>query len=71
MSPIHFGWEEHWVEVDMDLCIGSAECVNVCPVEVYDLIEGKVSAQNIGECIECQACQDTCPKNAILKHSAW
>lgn len=63
--------EDHWVEVDMDLCVGAAECVNVCPVEVYDLIEGKVSAENIGECIECQACQDACPTNAILKHSAW
>ena len=36
-------WEEndHWVEVDLDLCVGAAECVNVCPVEVYDLIDGR------------------------------
>jgi NAD-dependent dihydropyrimidine dehydrogenase PreA subunit len=66
-------WEEndHWVEVDLDLCVGAAECVNVCPVEVYDLIDGKVIAESIGECTDCMACQDVCPTNAILRHSAW
>ncbi len=63
--------EEHWVEIDLDLCIGAAECVNVCPVEVYTLIDGKVIADNIGECTDCLACLDVCPTNAILNHSAW
>ncbi|TFG26712.1 MAG: ferredoxin family protein [Promethearchaeota archaeon] len=66
-------WEqdEHWVEIDLDLCVGAAECVEVCPVDVYSLIDGKVSADNIGECIECMACLDACPTYAILNHSAW
>jgi NAD-dependent dihydropyrimidine dehydrogenase PreA subunit len=66
-------WEdnEHWVEVDLDLCIGAADCVDVCPVEVYELVDGKVVARNIGECNDCMACQDICPTNAILSHSAW
>jgi len=66
-------WEdnEHWVEVDLDLCIGAADCVDVCPVEVYKLVDGKVVADNIGECTDCMACQDICPTNAILNHSAW
>ncbi|MFW9987058.1 MAG: ferredoxin family protein [Candidatus Odinarchaeota archaeon] len=63
--------EEHWVEIDLDLCVGAAECVNVCPVEVYTLIDGKVIADNIGECTDCLACLDVCPTNAILNHSAW
>ena len=49
----------------------SGECVSVCPAEVYEVINGKVDAENIGGCIECGACQDTCPFNAILKHAAW
>ena len=38
-------WEEneHWVEIDLDLCKASGECVNVCPVEVYEIINGKVN----------------------------
>ena len=66
-------WEdnEHWVEIDLDLCVGAAECVNVCPSEVYRLVEGKVVAENIGECVQCLACQGACPADAILNHSAW
>ncbi len=66
-------WEdnENWVEVDLDLCVGAAECVNACPSEVYRLVDGKVVAENIGECIKCLSCQGSCPTNAILNHSAW
>ena len=63
--------EDQWVEVDLDLCVGVAECVEVCPVGVYELFDGKVSAQNIGECIECMACLDICPTKAILNQSSW
>ena len=60
-------WDEgeNYVEIDLDLCIGSGECTNVCPAEVYELIDSKVNADNIG------ACQDVCPKKAILTHWAW
>ena len=66
-------WEEedHWVEIDLDMCVGAADCVNVCPVEVYELRDGKVVAENIGECTDCMACLDVCPPNAILNHSSW
>lgn len=66
-------WEDidQWVEIDLDLCVGAAECVEVCPADVYEVIDGKVSAENIGECIECGACEDVCPNNAILFHWAW
>lgn len=60
-----------WVEIDLDLCVAAGECVSVCPADVYEIVDGKVKADNIGECIECGACQDVCPTNAILKHWAW
>jgi NAD-dependent dihydropyrimidine dehydrogenase PreA subunit len=60
-----------WVEIDLDLCKGAAECVKVCPSSVYEIFDGKINAENIGACIECGACQGTCPHNAILKHWAW
>lgn len=62
---------DHWVEIDLDLCIGVGECVKACPVDVYALVDGKVIADNIGSCTDCAACQGVCPTNAILRHSAW
>lgn len=66
-------WEdgEAWVEVDLDLCVAAGECVDVCPAEVYEIVGDKVSAGEIGECIECGACEGACPSDAILKHWAW
>ena len=62
---------DNWVEIDLDLCVVAGECVSVCPSDVYEIVDGKVNADNIGECIECGACQDVCPTNTILKHWAW
>jgi len=66
-------WEEtdHWVEIDLDLCKGTGKCVNICPMGVYEIIDGVISATNIAECIECGACQDVCPSKAILRHWAY
>jgi NAD-dependent dihydropyrimidine dehydrogenase PreA subunit len=66
-------WEDqdHWVEINLDLCVGAADFVDVCPVEAYELIDGKVIAENIGDCTDCTACLDVCPTSAILNHSAW
>ena len=63
--------EDHWVEIDLDLCVGAGECVQVCPTEVYEVVDGKVVAENIGECIDCMACDGVCPTSAIVRYSAW
>jgi NAD-dependent dihydropyrimidine dehydrogenase PreA subunit len=57
------------IEVDYDKCTGVGECVTVCPSNVYELVKGKTTAPNIDECIQCCACQESCPKLAI-KHSS-
>lgn len=57
------------IKVDYDKCTGVGECVNACPVEIFQLQNGKAICQNIAECIECCACVNACPNHAI-EHSS-
>jgi NAD-dependent dihydropyrimidine dehydrogenase PreA subunit len=57
------------IEVDYDKCQGIGQCVTVCPSNVYEIVKGKTTAPNIDECIQCCACEESCPVVAI-KHSA-
>jgi len=58
------------VAVDQDLCMGCGACKQVCPVNVYDMIEvaGKQKSDPARQkdCIECRACESVCPAKAIL-----
>jgi NAD-dependent dihydropyrimidine dehydrogenase PreA subunit len=54
------------VIVDTDKCVGDGECVDVCPVEVYELKEGKAVAINEEECLGCESCIEVCEQDAIV-----
>lgn len=60
------------VEVDHEKCDGNATCVDVCPVEVFEIQElpeygGKPKAVVVDNdaCIVCRACEVQCPEQAI------
>ena len=53
------------IKINMDKCTGCWTCVDVCPVGVYELKDGKSSAVNVDECLVCRACESQCPENAI------
>jgi NAD-dependent dihydropyrimidine dehydrogenase PreA subunit len=53
------------VTVDHDKCIGDGECVDVCPVEVYELQDGKAVPVNMEECLGCESCVEVCEQDAI------
>jgi NAD-dependent dihydropyrimidine dehydrogenase PreA subunit len=60
------------VVVDLDACDGSAVCADVCPMNVYDIVEmpdynnEKKSQPTMEEdCILCMACVSACPTQAI------
>jgi len=57
------------IMIDLDVCVGSGECVAICPASVYELEDGKAAATNVAECIECCACVSACPTGAI-KHTS-
>lgn len=57
------------VEIDLNKCDGDGTCVDVCPVDVFELqeIEGKTKAIVVDNdaCIVCRACEVQCPQQAI------
>ena len=44
------------VTVDADKCIGDEECVEVCPVDVYEMQDGKAVPVAADECLGCESC---------------
>lgn len=52
-------------QIDADKCVGCGECVDVCPVEVYEMVDGKSAPVNGPECIGCQSCVGVCPVSAV------
>ena len=57
------GWN---VSGDADKCVGCGECVDVCPVEVYELNDGKSVPAHEDECLGCESCVEVCEANAIV-----
>jgi NAD-dependent dihydropyrimidine dehydrogenase PreA subunit len=53
------------IEVDQEKCIGCGECVDVCPVDVYEMQDEKSVPINIEECIGCESCIEVCEQEAI------
>lgn len=55
------------VKVDLSKCTGSGQCVQVCPVNLFELKEGKnhLFKEREDECLLCHACEVNCPAKAI------
>jgi len=53
------------VEVNIEKCIGCGECIEVCPMEVFELQDELAVAVNQKECIGCESCVDACEQGAI------
>jgi NAD-dependent dihydropyrimidine dehydrogenase PreA subunit len=57
------------ISIDREKCEGIGECVTACPVDIFEVVDGKAVCKNVGDCIECCACVNACPKDAI-EHSS-
>lgn len=53
------------VKVDNGKCTGCGECVDICPMEVFELQEEKSVPVKMDECEGCESCVATCPEEAI------
>ncbi len=48
-----------------DACNGDAVCVDICPMNVFDMVDGLSSPERADDCIMCMACVSACPTQAI------
>ncbi len=53
------------VSVNTEKCEGCEECVNNCPVSVFDIVDGKATAARAGDCEGCETCVSVCSTGAV------
>jgi len=57
--------------VDWDKCTGCEECIMACPVQVFQMTDGKSEPIHSSECINCGTCLEVCPVDAIIISIGW
>ena len=53
------------LSLNPEKCIGCTMCLEVCPHNVFTLIDRKCVIVNKDSCIECGACVNNCPAQAL------
>jgi NAD-dependent dihydropyrimidine dehydrogenase PreA subunit/uncharacterized protein YqgV (UPF0045/DUF77 family) len=54
------------ISIDTESCNGCGQCVGICPVEAFELRDGKaVLVGDPQECQGCEACVIVCPAGSI------
>jgi NAD-dependent dihydropyrimidine dehydrogenase PreA subunit len=52
-------------EVDGEKCAGCGECVEICPVEMYEPKDEKSVVVKEEECLGCESCVEVCEQKTI------
>jgi len=53
------------IKIDNDKCDGCGTCKDICPVNVFEIVDNKSKVINLNECLVCRACEVQCPNAAI------
>ncbi len=51
--------------IDKEKCKLCGECVDVCPVNVFEIDEEETRVANPADCLGCESCISVCPEEAI------
>lgn len=62
--------ERMWItmppKVDLNKCTGCGTCADVCPSEVFDIVDDKCQVARPDDCTSCETCVAECPEEAIV-----
>jgi thioredoxin reductase (NADPH) len=53
------------VNVNLEKCVGCANCVNACPTAVLEIVKHKSTIVAESNCTSCRACEEVCPSGAL------
>ena len=53
------------VTIDRKLCEGCGECIDGCPVDVFEMQDEKAIVVEMSLCGECRYCESVCPTDAV------
>ena len=56
---------DYATEIDTEKCLCCGDCVDICPVDVLELQDGKSVAVKIEDCIGWGSCAAVCEQRAI------
>ena len=55
-------------KIDKSKCSNCGTCVEICPMDVFAMVDGDVKVMKPEERIGCRACETQCPEKAITLH---
>jgi NAD-dependent dihydropyrimidine dehydrogenase PreA subunit len=53
------------ITIDDKKCKVCGECVKICPVEIYKLLDNRIVVVSTEECSACKSCVEVCESEAI------
>ncbi|RLF24201.1 MAG: DNA-directed RNA polymerase subunit D [Thermoprotei archaeon] len=53
------------IKINTELCNNCGLCAEICPKNVFEMVEGKIKVVNELSCSLCRACEKVCEKEAI------
>ncbi len=53
------------IDIDPDSCEECEECVEVCPVDILEVEDGRLKVTDLEKCKLCSACEEACGRDAI------
>ena len=65
-------WVENrgvFIKININKCIGCANCLNVCLADCFEIVNKKVRIKTLENCMECGSCWYVCEEEAL--EFAW
>lgn len=54
------------ININMNECTVCGECVDVCPMNILQIVNDKLVIGNTDDCSYCETCMDVCPEECII-----